>query len=485
MRAGYQVRRPDAGTVTGTGQAAAARWLDDFANVKADHDGYRLLFGSPDLAALTHDGQRAPIRASVASNKLVPLTSSLPLLVFPAAGAADAATMATAASLNPKAVLLADTSAKGDGPLLAGAVVKGKSTAPIVSYTISAAGGGGPGPDPSNTAPQIQQRFLAETWIQATTATDDTAQGRVRVITTAAQARGDDSTVEAPWLEPSTLTELLDTVPKAWNQKFRYSAAARSAELTTGQLNSLNRLYQSSQTYADVLVDGATVRAAGDAAVARAASSNWRRHDEARRALLMPQQAMLDDILLNKIRVSSSAHVSTVAQEGVVFPITIQNDLDATDPANNGNAVRVELVFNSANSQRLSIDTIEDLQVPAQDNVTVNAEVTAKANGTVPVRAQLMTVSGRAVGRPFTIDVQVTQNGTTGWAIALAAGLVLVGSTALRIRQVSKERAKSAPTGEESVLTSAPPTDGAGSAPGPTDDDVSAPTETTAGIRDV
>ena len=149
--------------------------------------------------------------------------------------------MATAASLNPKAVLLADTSAKGDGPLLAGAVIRGKSSAPIVSYTVSAAGGGGPGPDPRNTAPQIQQRFLAETWIQATTATDDTAQGRVRVITTAAQARGDDSTVDAPWLKQSTLTELLDTVPKAWNQKFRYPAAARSAELTIGQLNSLNR----------------------------------------------------------------------------------------------------------------------------------------------------------------------------------------------------------------------------------------------------
>ena len=161
--------------------------------------------------------------------------------------------------------------------MLAGAVVKGKSTAPIVSYTVSAAGGGGPGPDPSNTAPQIQQRFLAETWIQATTATDDTAQGR---------GAGDHHRGAGPrrrqhrrgtWLEPSTLTELLDTVPKAWNQKFRYSAAARSAELTTGQLNSLNRLYQSSQTYADVLVDGATARAAGNAAVARAASSNWRR----------------------------------------------------------------------------------------------------------------------------------------------------------------------------------------------------------------
>jgi hypothetical protein len=40
----------------------------------------------------------------------------------------------------------------------------------------------------------------------------------------------------------------------------------------------------------------------------------------------------------------------------------------------------------------------------------------------------------------------VTQNGTTGWAIAIAAGIVLVATTALRIRQVAKDRAKT-PTG--------------------------------------
>jgi hypothetical protein len=62
----------------------------------------------------------------------------------------------------------------------------------------------------------------------------------------------------------------------------------------------------------------------------------------------------------------------------------------------------------------------------------------------VPVTAQLVTESGRPIGRPFDIEVQVTQNGTTGWAIAIAAGLVLVGSTSLRIRQVAKERAKAA-----------------------------------------
>ena len=59
-----------------------------------------------------------------------------------------------------------------------------------------------------------------------------------------------------------------------------------------------------------------------------------------------------------------------------------------------------------------------------------------------------MTESGRPVGRPFEIEVQVTQNGTTGWAIAIAAGIVLVGSTFLRIRQVAKERTTT--TGGES-----------------------------------
>ena len=36
------------------------------------------------------------------------------------------------------------------------------------------------------------------------------------------------------------------------------------------------------------------------------------------------------------------------------------------------------------------------------------------------------------------ILVDATQAGTTGWIIAIAAGVVLVGTTALRIRQVTK-----------------------------------------------
>ncbi len=67
-----------------------------------------------------------------------------------------------------------------------------------------------------------------------------------------------------------------------------------------------------------------------------------------------------------------------------------------------------------------------------------------------------MTESGRPVGRPFDIEVQVTQNGTTGWAIAVAAGIVLIATTFLRIRQVARERTKT--TGSRPL--GPPPSDG-------------------------
>ena len=125
-----------------------------------------------------------------------------------------------------------------------------------------------------------------------------------------------------------------------------------------------------------------------------------------------------------------------------MFPITIRNTLEADGPEPDADAVKVRLVFNSDNRQRLTIKPIKAPPIRAQDSFTANAEVTAKANGIVPVTAQLVTESGRPIGRPFDIEVQVTQNGTTGWVIAIAAGIVLVGTTALRIRHVARERAR-------------------------------------------
>jgi len=440
MSAGYQVLDSEGTTSAGTGQADATRWLEGFNALQSSHDGYRLLYGSPDIAALVRDGQESVLNDAAAANKLVEPTRSLPLLALPAGGTGDAATAKAAAALHPDAILLADTSAKGLTPLLAG-----PDQVPIVSFSKGTQGGG-PGPDPRDTAIHLRQRMLAETWIEASAARDNLAHGRVRLISTAAQAAaqaaGNDQEVKAPWLKQRTLSDLLKSKPAAWPQKYHYSSASQAAQLTTGQLSSLRKFATSNETYADLLVDSTQARADGSAAVARAASAKWRKHDKARRAFLGPQQAALDDILLNKIQIRSSARVQTVALQGVEFPITIKNTLEPVGSGPDAGSVKVKLVFNSENSQRLTIKTIKPTEIRAQDTVTANAEVTAKANGIVPVTAQLMTESGRPIGRPFDIEVQVTQNGTTGWAIAIAAGIVLVATSFLRIRQVAKERGK-------------------------------------------
>ena len=94
-----------------------------------------------------------------------------------------------------------------------------------------------------------------------------------------------------------------------------------------------------------MLVDPTNARAEGSAAVARAASAKWRKHDTARRAFLGPQQAALDEILLDKIQIRSSARVQTVARQGVEFPITIRNNLQADAANPEVRAVKVNLVF--------------------------------------------------------------------------------------------------------------------------------------------
>ena len=435
MAGGYQVLDSEGTTSAGTGQTDASRWLEDFQRLQSSHDGYRLLYGSPDVAALVHDGQESVLSDAAHAGNLVESTRSLPLLVLPAGGAADAAIAKAAAALHPKAILLADTSAKGPAPLLAG-----PDQVPIIRFA-AAANKGGPGPDPHDTPVHLRQRLLAESWVEAVTERDDLSRGKVRLITTAAQAAG-ATPLEAPWLEQSTLSELLKSAPAAWQEKYHYSSAAQEAELSKGQLGSLKKFDWSYDTYADLLVEATNVRAEGNAAVAQAASLKWRKRDTARRAFLGPQQAALSEILLDKIQIRSSPRVQTVAREGVEFPITIRNTLVADGSGPEAGAVKVRLVFTSENRQRLSIKTIKAPQIRAEDSFTGNAEVTAKANGVVPVTAQLMTESGRQIGRPFDIEVQVTQNGTTGWAIAIAAGIVLVGTTFLRIRQVAKERAK-------------------------------------------
>ena len=458
MRDGYQVRSADGGTAPGPGQADAVRWLTDLTRLRSAHDGYRLLFASPDVAALAHARQTDVLKAADAAGRREEATEDLPLLVLPAGGAADAATLQAAAALEPRAVLLSDSATRGAGPLL-----RSSTGTPVLTYTAGGLGGG-PGPDPRDDAVHIQQRSLATSWVE-TTGGAESGAAQVHLVRTRAQATSTDAS-DPPWAEATPLSSVLDRTATRWSGELRYPGSAADDELTTAQLAAVGRLAAAERTWRDLLADGDPADASADAATARAASASWRGQRAASAAYVEPQQASLDTRLTEQVRISSSRRVSTVAQQGVEFPITIRNDLaplgdgGTDDPA----AIRVRLVFESDNPGRLTIKPIsaETVGTLAPDSgYTGNAEVTARANGTVPVVAQLYTESGRKVGRPVPIEVRVTQNGTTGWAIAVVAGIVLIASTTWRIRQVSRERARAeaAPVPDPGALGSVPATE--------------------------
>ena len=229
---GHRVLNADGTTREGGGAAAAQTWLTELTELIPSGDGYRLLYGDPDVAALVHNDGTTQLTDAARIGALVPATASLPLVILPGNGTADEETVQAAAALDPAAILLSDATIRttADSPVL-----EGPDGATLVRYTAGASGGG-PGPAPRNTPAKVQQRMLSDTWIAARSAPAGSPAGRVRLITDPNQTAGTDNEVTAPWLAAATLTQLLTATPLAWSGEYRYTENARGKELTGAQL---------------------------------------------------------------------------------------------------------------------------------------------------------------------------------------------------------------------------------------------------------
>jgi hypothetical protein len=435
MVAGYRVLQSDGSTREGTGSAAARTWLSRLAGLARTADGYRLLYGNLDVAALVHHDRTDLLTTAARTGAQVEATASLPLLVLPGKGTADDVTVRAVAALDPVAILLSDSTIRTDAD---SPVLEGPHSSTLVRYTAGASGGG-PGPAPRNTPAKVQQRMLSDTWIAAKSAPEGSPAGRVRLVTEPSQTAGTDNEVTAPWFTAATLRQVLTATPVPWSGEFRYTDNASAAELTDGQAAAAQQLEEQFASYAKLLVEPASARADAAIAVPRSVSLSWRDDATGSQRYTSTVADYLSDILLERVSLTVTQRVSTTGRSGT-FPITVRNELPAgADP--DTNAIRVRIVFTSTASQRLTVAPLEVPRVDAGQTVTANAQVQAETNGSVQVRARLQTQDGTPVGRSKPVDVRATQAGTTGWLIAIAAGIVLVGTTALRIRQVARERA--------------------------------------------
>ena len=231
MKAGYQVRQADGSTAPAPVRPRPSGWLDDFDELTAERDGYRLPYGSPDLAALTHDRQRAPIRAERRGRQARRARPRPAAAGLPGRRRRRRRHRGDRRAARTRRRSCWPTQRQRRRSAAGRAGRAGQDDPPIVSYTVGepARLGGGPGPDPRTPRRRSSSGCWPRPGSRRPPPTDDAVRGRVRVITTrrGGQGRrhGDRRPVAA---SRPPCSELLDTVPQAWDQKFRYPASARA-----------------------------------------------------------------------------------------------------------------------------------------------------------------------------------------------------------------------------------------------------------------
>jgi hypothetical protein len=404
MAAGYDVGTTAAHT-PGVGQAAATAWLAEYAKLTG---GFRLPYGSPDLALLARTGDTATLDLTTQAAAQVPDVAQLPLLVAAPNYQADQGFLTAVARLKP-AVVLAQTAAAGQTVMSAGMLV--------VSVDPDAFAGG-PGPDNTSTSLQHLARMRAESFLAAM----NPAEGNVRVVTTETEAALDSAT--NPWESRVALTGLAPATSN-WSDAIGVRKPGSIRDVA---------LEQVVQAGAARIVDFTSL--AGDSETGGVLSAQflppvlstaWKSDDQARAYLTTA---------LAPYGVSASAITLSVAEHVVMtsrnaqFPVTVKNNL--------GYPVRVSVTVITSNANRLSVPPSQLVTIDGGESVTINVSPKATANGSVDAVAQLVTQAGNQVGTPQAFVIEATETGKVAWVIVIASGVVLAAMTVLRIRQVAR-----------------------------------------------
>ena len=418
MADGYQVAD---GTTTkpGTGSDVAAAWLAEFDELDPAAGG-RTLFASPDVngARVAADQQVVP-RAQTAAERVAGI-EGLPLIVLPAGTSLQASTfdfLATAADDEAIDAVIANNATR------AGALQSAPSGGaeadddrPLVLAVSAEVPGAG-------ETPAVERRQLA-----LATAVIAGGRGQARLLTTLSDVAKDEEATTS-WIRRRTLGELLDSEPTEQPATF---TSVKPARLSKSQFADLTRLEGDFAAYSD-LVPTSVLTEQAAAALSRGAASAWVGNANGFGSHL---DGLVDLVGAPAVARSVVLHATPrflMSSRTNEFPVTVTNQLTEV--------VRAKVVFETDNPQRLTVPPSEVVTVPPGQSVTVNVRPEAAANGLVVTHAHAATANGHRVTPDTTIIVEVTDLGVVAWIIVGVSGLVLVGATAWRIRQVRRRLA--------------------------------------------
>ena len=411
MTDGYQVGNDKVPDTDARAQRASA-WLARFHVLRstgATRGGaiYRLPYGNPDLenaASLNRVEVRTRALAALPKNhELAPL----PLAIWPNSGAFTPTLRKFVAPMKPR-VLLEPSGNPG--------VFAPDTATTLLRYDTSIVDGG-PGPDPSGTEAQRTGRLLSQLLVQETPS--------LLAVRTAAEAA---SLLDLPaWVTTvgtgdiaTTLRAPQPTIP----------TPARGLALPFDLINSEHRLLLD---WHDLLGTEGGGHLVADQMASRAANPALSASGRRQAWLTRATASVPPSLHQGQLKV-------TIARSIVMGART--TSLPATITNNSPVPVRLRVQMVSDNPQRLTIPDTELITIPPNSSRSVQFTPKATGNGVVEFTALLTTEAGRTVGQPTRFSVNATNFGQVGWMIIIASGVVVLGGTAMRIKQVQRERAK-------------------------------------------
>lgn len=376
------------------GADTAQAWLEIITAMLAQQRLVRSLYGSPDIASLL-----------VADEQLAQRSAQLPeahplagaqLWIIPAGGTVTQAML----DAFPQASVVLGSNTSG---------VNGSTRVLRTSSII----------DPHTPEGTWTSLAAAE---QVVAGTQGTAM--VSVVTTLAQLTWLSSTASIrTWIEasaiqtgePVDLAQLADASPNG-------TLAARTQQ--TRQLVTTWCAMVTDETCVDSLIPGAW-------------STRWSSPNDALAWLDALDATPSAGVGAGGIELATSDWVTTSAEDNQL-PVTITN--------RTAHQVHLLVKFTSANPLRIEVPDSEVMTISPGESATVRVKPRTQGNGTVAFTAQALTPSRIPVGDPVDFSITGTNAGRIGWIIIIASGAVLLGATALRVRQVRHENRDAATT---------------------------------------
>lgn len=402
MAGGYSVQTA-AGLVDGTGQNQAKNWLGAFSQLDRTN-GYRLLWGNPDLALGIASGHDL-ISTAETAEQANPDLDSLPLLVRTANNQVDDNLLAYVNATQPDLILAeaGGNASVGQGHLLA---------------TAALAYPGGPGPDADSQLQQAQ-RAQAEDAVAATPL--------IRVITTTADAALASQPLPA-WVTTVPLRQI--PAPDLWTPGL--SLGTPAGPLTSASLDLITTVQSVATIYTSLVQDPnalAPLMALVDSAMV---SQSWSADAD-----VVPYATAVQDFIWSKmdgVTLTATQKATLTSRKGNTFPVTVTNNL--TVPV----YVRItsQVVPDPGSPANLSIPTSAVVTVQPGDKLPLELTPTVLREGQVEAILRLTTGDGTTLRAQAQVSIDAQASSWMGWAVVGSALVLLIVGTFLRVKNRQK-----------------------------------------------